>query len=139
MILTDFVVCEDIRHEHGNKLSLMGVFQDQFVISAASPGPIVTRLAVFFRVLRESDDPQPDSFEVEAAIDGEGIGVFRGTLGTREAGAPIAAALQANPFFIPRPGQLTFECRFRSGNQEFARLAPAFSMNVLVVQAPESK
>jgi len=60
MKLIDFIICDDIRIELGNKHSLMGIYEDaiNFNVSAREIGkwPKAMRIAFFIRIKVENDE-----------------------------------------------------------------------------------
>jgi hypothetical protein len=64
MKLLDFIVCDDIRNEVGNKHTLVGVYGDTIRISAQNPNkfqwPYAMRIAFFVRLLLEGPHDRPD-------------------------------------------------------------------------------
>jgi len=58
MKLIDFIICDDIRTELGNKFSLMGIYEDaiNFNVSANESGkwPKVIRIGFFIRIKTEN-------------------------------------------------------------------------------------
>ena len=60
MKLTDFIICDDIRKEMGNKHSLMGVYDDaiNFNVPVKESGkwPKVMKISFFIRIKIENDD-----------------------------------------------------------------------------------
>jgi len=66
MKLVDFLICDDIRHEQGDKLSLMGVYGNSINLHIPKEvqKPIAWRFAVYLRVLVEDNDRIPDRCSV---------------------------------------------------------------------------
>ena len=60
MKLVDFIICDDIRNELGNKHSLIGVYGEsiQFKVPPVEKGkwPKVLKIAFFIRIKLEKDD-----------------------------------------------------------------------------------
>ena len=70
MQLLDFIVCDDIRHEVGNKMTLVGIYGDQMQIMALpTPGedkwPKAIKLAFFVRIKILNDEPMPNAFNLQ--------------------------------------------------------------------------
>lgn len=66
MRVTEFVVCEDVRRETGDKVSLMGVLGSAVTVDAGAPDrPVFMRLSVFVGIdLEEGDSPAAFEFEI---------------------------------------------------------------------------
>lgn len=47
MKIVDFILCDDIRQELGNKVSLMGIFSDAVVLQQEVSWPIRMNFGVF--------------------------------------------------------------------------------------------
>jgi hypothetical protein len=60
MKLIDFIICDDIRNELGNKQSLIGVYGENIIFNVPPPEkgkwPKVLKLAFFIRIKLEQDD-----------------------------------------------------------------------------------
>lgn len=60
MKIINFIICDDIRQEQGNKVSLMGVYDDKIMFSVApdqvDAWPKPFSFAVFLRAVIEADD-----------------------------------------------------------------------------------
>ena len=112
MELMDFVVCDDIRPELGNKFSLMGVYERAYVINAlVTTWPYTTRLALFIRV-QFGNEPIPQQFEFRTLRRGEIRGRFPGAIPNLVAATPFSLVLNLNPFGILEPGIIDFEIAF---------------------------
>ena len=71
MRLLDFVICDDIRNELGNKLSLMGVYTGTYIIpDTIVKWPFPTRFGFFIRLLAEGEQPGHE-FEFHIMRSGE--------------------------------------------------------------------
>lgn len=125
MRLHDFVLCDDIRFEQFNKVSIMGVYNEAVNVEAEDLStikwPIGLRLGVYLRFIKESSDKfkvnQKSLFsltvsrvnenqeEVLANVAGEFV--F-----TEESSPYIAFPLLFQALVIPRPCKLLFKFKF---------------------------
>ena len=77
MKLKDFIICDDIRMEINNKVSLIGVYNDalHFMVPerAISTWPKILRLGFFIRLVMEDPEEQRKigKLVIESSIDGE--------------------------------------------------------------------
>jgi hypothetical protein len=121
MKLRDFIFCDDVRAERGNKISLMGLYSDKIVfefphgITPKWPQPI--RLSVCFRMEVAQNDLLPDEANLKLILDGN----LLLEVGIR-LDAKINQALVFIPILLPavplKPGQLGFEFILRKGEKE---------------------
>ncbi len=78
MEITNFLVCDDIRNEIGNKKSLMGIYDSSIEFQVTpenkSQWPRVKRLGIFARIKFEKTDMEKgiSSFEFKLKIDYNG-------------------------------------------------------------------
>jgi len=84
MRLIDFIICDDIRTELGDKISLMGIYEDaiNFNVSANETGkwPKVMKIGFFIRIKAENDEvPRLNKFKLNINYD-EKIKTIEGTL-----------------------------------------------------------
>jgi hypothetical protein len=81
MKITSFIVCDDIRNEAGNKISLMGIYNEKiiFVKSKSSTWPRVLRIGIFSEA-KFIKEPTPSFFELEVIYDKKEISKARGDI-----------------------------------------------------------
>ncbi|MBU1568859.1 MAG: hypothetical protein KJ630_24945 [Proteobacteria bacterium] len=72
MIITDFIVCDDIRHELNHKISLMGIYEDTIVFLRDPKGPAlwpkVMSFSIFLRCLIEKSDVDSGASALEVVF-----------------------------------------------------------------------
>ncbi|MBA3017104.1 MAG: hypothetical protein KJ550_13415 [Proteobacteria bacterium] len=72
MIITDFIVCEDVRFEVTGQQSLIGVYHEniQFTVTSSNRGvwPKHLSLAVFTRLLFEQKDTEKNICKIELFV-----------------------------------------------------------------------
>lgn len=105
----DYIICDDIRNEIGNKFSLMGVFTNDIVVSTTAPGtPFILRLGLFARIQLEASDAYPDSLQLTIRRGDEVLmSMERGMPPEREKRRIVIAAKVEQRF--PDAGDYTFE------------------------------
>ena len=144
MKIIDFIVCDDIRQEIGNKLTIVGIYNDRIKIEAKDPGaikfPIPFRLGVFTRILVESTDECSDelSFNLDVKhnsellfqADGNAKVVGRGDDGS----VIVAVPLLANIVPIKGAGHLEFCLTIKAAGKELLKYSPEYDFEIEVVQ-----
>lgn len=119
MRLLDFIVADDVRREVGNKVSVMGVFNESINLSIQedTSWPVLFRLGLYIRILIDEADEIPDHFLLKIFHNNETIAEFGGTIAlTTQGERPmlITLPLVANPLPIPSSGVLTFQLQLTS-------------------------
>lgn len=115
MKLIDFIVCEDIRDEQGNKNSLMGIFNDVIRINGSiEPQPDqdipVPLLSIYFRCLVEEAEEKPTTIRIVAKSEEHAFLDQRVPVQLRE-GKIIVSRIRM-PGFPLRLGKLQFEISY---------------------------
>ena len=140
MKIIDFIICEDIRREIGNKETLIGVFPNYMI--ALSKGsdfkkPLNIKLAFMFRFLFEDKDPIPDFFKIEFIANGETCFKIKDQ--------PISIAptiklfnilVNAPNFPVKSYGEIEIKIIFKKQNKIIKTLKPDFNINI---QPPTTK
>jgi hypothetical protein len=140
MKLINFIICDDIRQEVGNKLSLMGVYSDsinfQSVADKDGQWPRTKRIGLYVLIETEEREQLKDiqSFEIEIDYNGEvqkigGSDVPPPNLKTQK-GVAIQAIFER--FKFKEPGTICFSIQFFNKNGE--KLFDARSPNPLKVE-----
>lgn len=127
MRLVDFAVCDDIRFEKGNKISLMGIYNDSINLETPEPSlipwPISVKLGFFIRLLNESSQKLsgivPFSFEIFSS-EKKSIAKVEGQIGCDPASNLVTLALIVPSITIEKPGALNFELKI---NDSFYQLS----------------
>jgi len=139
MKIVDFILCDDIRKEVGNKSSLIGVFDQDIKLlvpdeSAKKIWPKPMRIGIFMRVLVENDDQIPDKFEVQFLYNdklfGGGGAAVMPTINRLKL---INFALQHPQFPILGEGHVRFLLKLYKDNQLIYELSPDYKMNISCV------
>lgn len=134
MKLINFIICDDIRQELGNKLSLMGVYSDsinfQSVAEKDGQWPKTKRIGIYVLIETEEKENLRDiqSFEIEIYYNGEvqkigGSDVPPPNLKTQK-GVAIQAIFER--FKFKEPGTILFSIQFfdKKGGKLFKAESP---------------
>jgi hypothetical protein len=139
MQLLDFVICDDIREEKGNKLSLMGVYTATFEVPPIfTQWPYVTRLGFFIRLQLEEGENLEGGFEFRVIRDGQTRIKIDGGIRSHDPSIPFIIHFNLSPFMIKEPGRLDFEIWFL--NKDKPAIIPLSSLNVtgtVGIKSPE--
>ena len=116
MKLIDFIVCDDVRQEIGNKFTLIGVYDRDIRIQTKDPSaltwPLPTNLALFFRVQLEPSDSGLDTFELSVTHDEKELAKIQGGVASINRDKAITINARMPGFPLPGPGLLKFQLKF---------------------------
>jgi hypothetical protein len=106
------LLCEDIRHETNNKVSLMGVLERKVKLPITD-GTLVMRVALYAVILLEAEE-RPHSFEFSLEHEGVTIAnaIGRTPIGTDKKRVRFAA--EGDLIHFPGPGEAVFSILLRS-------------------------
>lgn len=110
MKVIDLMMGEDIRHEVGNKYSLMGIWADSVTLSG--PGgkvqfPVPLRMATFARVLLADGEILPDLCQLKITFDNKPVADVEARLTVNPGAKLISFPFPTMNLNIPAPGTLT--------------------------------
>ena len=136
MKIHNFLVCDDIRNEIGNKHSLMGVYDDRIIFNVApdkkDTWPKQMRLGFFTKIGLEDVEPNTFVFKIKYN-DREQI-VGEGEIGRKQKEKKkksIAIAVVHNSFQFDQPGYLEFLFEFYNIDKELiGSITPDFKLQV---------
>jgi hypothetical protein len=64
----DFIICDDVRMEVGNKVSLMGIYDDQIFFAQPGPAeqiwPRPMRTGIYIKAELEGKEVMPETFQI---------------------------------------------------------------------------
>jgi hypothetical protein len=133
-------VCDDIRQEVGNKLTLVGVYNDKIVFRS-SPGtkeflwPASLKLGFFVKlsVDKEDIDRGIDSFELEVLLDDEKVlQKVRGNIELK-AGNKLLQLIAVNPLLaIPSVGEMSLKITFMKSDKKILEVSSEIPFNITV-------
>jgi len=115
MKLVDFIVCDDIRQEISNKISVMGIFGNELRVQMASQDetwPVSLRLGVYVRVVLDNDDALPNRVQIKASRGDSEVVLADGALTIQDRRPILTVPIVLPQFVIMGPGAVTFECLF---------------------------
>jgi len=136
MKLLDFIICDDIRNEIGNKNSIIGVYSDAIVFSvnkeSSKQWPKRMKLGFFIRILFEETDEIPDKFVFNMLIDSELKEIGKGDLNIQKKGSSnkLILALVHNNFLFQNEGIMEFQFDFYKDNKIVNQISPDISLQV---------
>lgn len=108
MKVVDFIVCDDIRSEVGNKFSLMGTFADRILIRDEVSWPVQMVLGIFARVALEPGEAEPEQFIMTVLSDGKDVARAAGDVAPPKTRL-LSFVVGFRPLVIPSPGLLVFK------------------------------
>ncbi|MCD6584815.1 MAG: hypothetical protein J7K96_03535 [Desulfobacteraceae bacterium] len=118
MHLIDFIIAEDIRREMGNKVSVMGIFNDDITLNPIPPKwPIPMHIGILIRIRVEDTDQKPDKFSIKISVDGNKVAHMDGEISSTEKIGLLALPLVIKTLPIPGPGILQFDFSLLSGDE----------------------
>ncbi len=145
MKVIDFIICDDIRQEVGNKLTVVGIYNDRVKIETKYPSalqfPIPFRLGVFVRLLVEQDDDCGDELAFALDVKHNGEDLFSADCTAQIANRPqgngrviVSVPLLANIIPIKGAGKMEFNLSVNSGGKVIFRYQPEYDFEIEVVQ-----
>lgn len=144
MKLIDFIVCDDIRRELGDKLSFMGVFGDsiKLQIPKGAPRPVSFRIAMYLRILIEDGDSIPDGFKATVHVDNKEFAKIEGNIGVSGGNPKILGfVLPITALQVADDTTLSFEANFFVAGKSIMEVSLPYdiAIQVVEVEAPLSK
>ncbi|MBW2699747.1 MAG: hypothetical protein JRF33_02920 [Deltaproteobacteria bacterium] len=140
MKLLDFIACDDIRHELGGKLSLMGVFGDSIKLQVpkGAQKPFAFPLALYLRILIEENDSVPDRFKAIIRLDEKEFAKIEGNIGVLGDRPKILGfVLPLNMFKISENATLSLTATFFAGGQSLMDISPPYDISIQVIETEE--
>jgi hypothetical protein len=125
MQVDNFIVCDDIRFEMGNKMSIMGIYDDTILIPSSQQGvdlkwPLPMRLAFFIRLYLLDPTSVPNRFEFIVIHEAEKIASVEGELSILDVSKPLRLAISVAQLPMPKPGNLSFKLVFKRDSEVIA-------------------
>ncbi len=117
MKFIDAIFCDDIRHEINNKLSLMGLYNDQLILSnsAEIKWPVSMNLSLLLRFQLEKKESNPDHFYFEFILNKKNIVTLNGKFDQNNNQTQFILAIVSS---IPlEPGDLGFIVKLYRGEE----------------------
>ncbi|OGJ90694.1 MAG: hypothetical protein A2487_18020 [Candidatus Raymondbacteria bacterium RifOxyC12_full_50_8] len=136
MKLLDFIICDDVRQEVGDKFTLVGMYSD--VIQMHLKGvkeikwPVAMHLAMFTRFLYEKTDEKPDSFRIEFILEGKPLSYVEGNINLPADTGILNINSVMNPFFFTNQGVLSFIAQFKKDGKTKIEIKPEYKLEIKV-------
>lgn len=113
MKLIDFIICDDIRTEMGNKHSLMGIYEDAINFNVRENGkwPKTMKIGFFIRIKVENDDEKTrlNKFKLNINYNGKIKTIAEGiiNLHNQKKSQGIGLAMVFNQFLFENSGSMS--------------------------------
>lgn len=141
MTILDFLLCEDIRHEVDNKMTLIGVLATQQLTIRIPPNeedkwPRTTKLSAFIRLRIEDSDMMPDKFELQFIYEDKVISSLKGVIPSPPTTTKLSKlnlVLSSNNFPIPGPGRIVFRLTLFHGEHLIFEGEPGVDLSINVL------
>ncbi len=134
MKITDFLVCDDIRHEIGGKMTLVGIYNDFVILKEKQDVklPMTFRLGIYARIKMEnSEETIPDAFDFEFSQgDNHGVAVSKCKIMIKDNPSSFALTVMFGNFPIKSEEKVKFKIRFYKSDVQLCELEPDYTMNV---------
>ena len=136
MKLLDFIICDDIRIEVGNKHTIIGVYDDSIVFSVNSNNsnqwPKSKKLGFFIRILFEKTDEMPDKFVFNIITDSETQEIGKGNLEIQkmEKLKSLIISLIHSNFIFKNDDTIRFQLVFYKNSKIVNELSPDLLLKV---------
>lgn len=82
MKIFNFIICDDIRHEIGNKISLMGIYDTSIEFNVPSEHniwPKHLKLGFFIKISKDKEEENPASFALKMVLKDSEVEVGKGS------------------------------------------------------------
>lgn len=137
MEIIDLIICDDIRHEMGNKKSLIGVYDNLTIPVQAGkeikwPRPM--RLGLFLRLKCAEEGLSADTFQIEFIYKNKAFTHMKGPIKFPEHATFIGLVIQNEGFPIPGEGEIKFKLKFFENNNVIKELDAAYELKVQVFE-----
>ncbi|MDQ7797673.1 MAG: hypothetical protein RDU76_01845 [Candidatus Edwardsbacteria bacterium] len=137
MKLVDFIICDDIRFEIGEKHTLVGLYGDINFTQRKGQKPVLPamiKLGIFIRCIVDKKAENPDAFLLELLHDTKGkLAQVEGALVIPEAVKYINLAL-VNNYVIPDVGKIIFKLHLFKEKKEVDCIEPVYTFEVKIIE-----
>lgn len=139
MKITNFIICDDIRMEAGNKHSLMGIYSDSIKFHTmpdqSDKWPKAIRLAIFAQIELEKKEKLNDfqSFKIKIDYNGEIIEIAGEELPPPDSKTQKGVLIQAifEKFKFNGPGEIKFIIQFYNKEKiKVSQVSPSIPLKV---------
>lgn len=137
MKLIDFIICDDIRFEIGDKHTLVGLYGDINFTQKKGHKPVlpaVIKLGIFIRCMVDEKSVLPDAFilKIEHEKKGE-IAKLEGKLQIPKTVKYVNLAT-VNNYIIPEIGKIIFKLHFLKEKNVIEVIDPEYSFEVNIIE-----
>lgn len=119
MKITDFIICEDIRHEIGQKISLMGMLNDNLTYTGQGKDawPKSINLATFIRIAIKQGEAFPNNFNLTVILNDNILANITGDLSVPEKTQTLNVPVMMHGMPLISTGPLKFKIKFKKGKK----------------------
>ena len=136
MKLVDFIICDDIRQEVANKVTLVGVYNEKIEFASLANAelifPLAVKLGFYIRCLVEPKDVIGNRFELIFAHDGEELTRFVGPFEAKDRKDFFSFTIGASAFPIKGPGMLRVKLNLFEDQKLLHEIVPSYGITILV-------
>ena len=142
MNLIDFIVCDDIRQEIGNKQTLVGVYGNsiEFTTTGSDVGkwPKGMRIGFYIRIRLDRGESQPDSFKLIRTFNDEEVELGAGNISGPEAteATTLSISLVHPNVGFPGEGEFAFKLSFFKQGEIIFDIAPVATLRIKEISTP---
>lgn len=140
MKMVDFIVCDDIRQEVLNKVTLVGIYTDKIILPPNTKYPAKLRLSFFSKFLHEKSDPRLDSFRVVFYNNDKEIARVDGMVGGAiNLESPFVVNFVILEFPVLSPGEIKANFVFLNKGEVVNEIKPPSSIAVLEMEPQKNQ
>ncbi len=136
MKIIDFIVCDDIRREVGNKRTIVGAYNERIIFAASTnfKWPVNKQLGFYFRLEREETDPDFDNFLLAIYLNEENdaLGKVRGNIKIHDFSRPMVIDIVFPVINFKAPGIMRVKMDFLKGEQVVINNLPEKTFEVFL-------
>lgn len=143
MRITNFLVCDDVRHEVGGKATVVGIYNDLGIPYDKKDAkfPLKLHLGFYMRIKMDASDKKiPDAFDFEFLQgDKKEIAVNKGKIVAEKEPKYIVLTVVFSQFPVKSDEPIKFKIKFYKSDVQICELEPDFAMNVILKNPQEAK
>lgn len=138
MQLQDFLLCDDIRTESGNKISIMGIYDSGIALTGKNPEPVrfpaAMPLAFYLRLKLDTNDPTIDGFNLDFSYNGTRIANASGSMSIGDRSKSFSIYAKLPNFPLLGLGRIEFRLTLKEGPTVVQEIVPDYLFEVSVEQ-----
>lgn len=143
MKIIDFILCDDIRREVGNKRTIVGTYIDRIIFHSAhgsSPWPTNKQIGLYATLKIEEKDPNFDAFQITFSLDQEPLGKAEGRIISANLDISKTAVFDiVVPIVFKKAGTMTIKIQFLMDGKVVLDSLPELAIAIEEAQPTESK